>query len=261
MSAENRYDRRNVDNMEMLYGRGFLSGGGPAEVERILTGIDLRDADVLDLGCGLGGAMRTMIEQLDARHVTGFDIDANNLRAAGDLLGEIGAPSRWRLMAGEPGPLPFDDDSFDVVYVNAVSCHLEDLTGFFAEVRRVLRRGGVLAGAEWLVAEPNDAFRGWDDLLRERGLTFFFVDGPAFGVAVEAAGLADLALTDRTDAFTEYSRESLERTDVELRPALTDSLGVDGFDAFRRWCEVRYVALRDGGLRQTHFRARKPERS
>ena len=52
MSSENRYDSRNVDNMEMLYGRGFLSGGGADEVALIFDGIDLSEADVLDLGCG-----------------------------------------------------------------------------------------------------------------------------------------------------------------------------------------------------------------
>ena len=260
MSSENRYDRRNIDNMEMLYGRGFLSGGGPAEVALILDGIDLRDADVLDLGCGLGGAMQTMVAQLGARHVTGFDVDANNLRAARELLDESAAPGRWRLVEGEPGPLPFDDDSFDCVYVNAVSCHLEDLAGFFAEVRRVLRPGGVLAGSEWLVHHNAEAFRGWDDLLRERGLTFYFVDGSTFRAAVETAGFAEVSLTDRTAAFTEYSRESLERTDTELRAALTASLGDDGFAAFRAWCDVRYVALRDEGLLQCHFRAVRPTR-
>ena len=260
MSSENRYDRRNIDNMEMLYGRGFLSGGGSAEVALILDGIDLRDADVLDLGCGLGGAMQAMVGSLDARHVTGFDVDPNNLHAARELLDESTTPGRWRLVEGEPGPLPFDDGSFDCVYVNAVSCHLEDLAGFFAEILRVLRPGGLLAGSEWLVHHNTEAFQGWDDLLRDRGLTFYFVDGSTFRAAVETAGFAEVSLTDRTAAFTEFSSESLERTDTELRSALTASLGDEGFAAFRAWCEVRYVALRDEGLLQTHFRAVRPAR-
>ena len=257
MSSGNRYDRRNIDNMEMLYGRGFLSGGGPAEVALILDGIDLSDAEVLDLGCGLGGAMRAMVEDLLARHVTGFDVDPTNLQAAGELLDEMDQPARWELVEGEPGPLPFDDDRFDVVYVNAVSCHLEDLAGFFTGVARVLRPGGTLVGSEWLVHDNAEAFAAWDDLLRARGLTFFFVDSATFTGALGASGLVERSLRDRTEAFTDFSRESLERTDAELRDPLTTSLGDDGFEAFRRWCEVRYVALRDGGLLQCHFRAKK----
>ncbi len=258
MSAENRYDRSNVDNMEMLYGRGFLSGGGADEVALIFDGIDLRDADVLDLGCGLGGATVAMLTRLDAKHVTGFDVDAGNLERAEELVAETGMQSRATLVEGTAGPLPFETDSFDCVYVNAVSCHLEALAEFFAEIRRVLRPEGVLVGSEWLVREDNAAFQGWDDLLRERGLSFHFVDKATFVAAAEEAGLIDVSLVDRTAAFTEFSRESLECTDTELREALLDSLGEVGFDAFRKWCEVRYVALRDRGLLQSHFRACKP---
>ena len=164
------------------------------------------------------------------------------------------------LVEGTPGPLPFESDGFDCVYVNAVSCHLEALAEFFAEIARVLRPGGVLVGSEWLVREANVAFQGWDDLLRDRGLSFFFVDSATFVAAVEAGGLGNVSLVDRTAAFTEFSRESLARTDTVLRAELTSSLGDDGFDAFRKWCEVRYVALRDGGLLQSHFRAHKPKR-
>ncbi len=258
MSSENRYDRRNVDNMEMLYGRGFLSGGGPDEVALIFDGIDLSDAEVLDLGCGLGGATVALLIRLEAKHVTGFDVDAGNLMRAEELVAETGMRSRATLVEGTAGPLPFEAQSFDYVYVNAVSCHVEALADFFAEIRRVLRPGGVLVGSEWLVREDNAAFRGWDDLLRERGLSFHFVDTATFVAAVEAGGLVDVSLVDRTAAFTEFSRVLLERTDTELHDALVDSLGDDGFDAFRKWCEVRYVALSDGGLLQTHFRASKP---
>ena len=258
MSSENRYDRRNVDNMEMLYGRGFLSGGGADEVALILDGIDLRSADVLDLGCGLGGATVAMLTRLGAQHVTGFDVDPGNLERAEELVTEAGVQSRATLVEGAPGPLPFEADSFDCVYVNAVSCHVDALAEFFTEIRRVLRPGGVLVGSEWLVRAHSAAFQGWDDLLRERGLSFHFVGSAPFVAAIEAGGLTDVALVDRTDAFTEFSRTSLDHTDTALRSPLVDSLGEEGFEAFRRWCEVRYVALRDGGLLQCHFRATKP---
>ncbi len=258
MSSGNRYDRRNIDNMEMLYGRGFLSGGGADEVALILDGLDLSDAHVLDVGCGLGGATVAMLGDLGAKHVAGFDVDPSVLGRADELVTAAGVQSRCTLVEGEPGPLPFEADTFDCVYVNAVSCHLDDLAGFFAGICRVLKPGGVLAGSEWLVGDPEGGFGGWDDFLRERGLDFWFVDRATFVQALEEAGLVDLSLADRTAAFTEFSRESLERTDRELRGPLVESLGEDGFDAFRRWCEVRYVALRDGGLLQSHFRGHKP---
>ena len=45
----------------------------------------------------------------------------------------------------EAGELPFEDDSFDVVFGHAVLHHLPDLEGAFREFRRVLRPGGYVA--------------------------------------------------------------------------------------------------------------------
>src|SRR5205085_4903877 len=45
----------------------------------------------------------------------------------------------------EASELPFEDDSFDLVFGHAVLHHLPDLDGAFDEFRRVLRPGGRLA--------------------------------------------------------------------------------------------------------------------
>ncbi len=45
----------------------------------------------------------------------------------------------------EAASLPFEDDSFDLVFGHAVLHHLPDLAGAFREFRRVLRPGGVVA--------------------------------------------------------------------------------------------------------------------
>jgi len=47
--------------------------------------------------------------------------------------------------ACEASELPFEDDSFDLVFGHAVLHHLPDLEGSFREFRRVLRPGGTMA--------------------------------------------------------------------------------------------------------------------
>jgi len=51
-NQQNNHDQRNIDTMEMVYGRGYMSGGGDAEVAKILDGIALKGKRVLDFGCG-----------------------------------------------------------------------------------------------------------------------------------------------------------------------------------------------------------------
>lgn len=46
---------------------------------------------------------------------------------------------------GDALDLPFDDDSFDVVWTQHVSMNSADKAGLFAEMRRVARTGGRLA--------------------------------------------------------------------------------------------------------------------
>ena len=48
-------------------------------------------------------------------------------------------------VACEAAELPFEDDSFDLVFGHAVLHHLPDLPAAFREFRRVLRPGGVVA--------------------------------------------------------------------------------------------------------------------
>ena len=58
----NRYDPRNIETMELVYGTGYMSAGGDAEVARIVSGIKICDQQILDVGCGLGGAAISLVK-------------------------------------------------------------------------------------------------------------------------------------------------------------------------------------------------------
>ena len=54
-SHEDEYDDALVDMLELIWGKGFISPGGPRAICDIVEGIDLADKLVLDIGCGIGG--------------------------------------------------------------------------------------------------------------------------------------------------------------------------------------------------------------
>ena len=69
---------------------------------------------------------------------------------AGDARGAVGASAAElgltvETAACEAAALPFEDDSFDLVFGHAVLHHLPDLDAAFREFRRVLRPGGTVA--------------------------------------------------------------------------------------------------------------------
>jgi SAM-dependent methyltransferase len=102
-----------------------------------------RPIQVLDYGCGTGA----FLEHLE-RFGTVNAVDADP--SAVSFCHQRGRPE---VLVAPPGaPLPFEDQAFDLVTTLDVIEHIDDDTAALAELRRVLRPGGLL-----LVAVP--AFR------------------------------------------------------------------------------------------------------
>jgi SAM-dependent methyltransferase len=92
---------------------------------------------VLDLGCR-DGALTA--EYLHGNDVVGVDVDRSALARAGNR----GIETTW---ADLDDPLPFEDESFDVVVTAEVLEHLRLPDVMLAEARRVLRPDGLLVGS------------------------------------------------------------------------------------------------------------------
>lgn len=98
-------------------------------------------AEVLDLGCGIGGAARTLMTEFGCR-VTGVDLIEEYVQTARVLNDRIGYDGMIKFKQGNALDIPFDDDSFDVVFSQHITMNIEDKTRLALEVRRVLRPGG-----------------------------------------------------------------------------------------------------------------------
>jgi SAM-dependent methyltransferase len=92
---------------------------------------------VLDVGCRYGALTRAY---LDGNEVVGVDVDREALAEAATL----GIEPLW---ADAGGPLPLEDESFDVVVIGELLEHLPLPQEMVAEARRVLRPGGRLVGS------------------------------------------------------------------------------------------------------------------
>ena len=254
----NQYNRRNIETMEMLYGTGYLSMGGDDEVANIVARVEVAGKDVLDIGCGLGGALIALTRNHHARHAHGVDIDAGVLERANALVNTAGLQERISLTRFEPGPLPLADASFDLVFLTAVSCHIQDLLPFFTEIRRVIRPGGQVVGGEWLRHLDNQAYREWDELLRDRGLNFYFVTAEQFKDALLGAGFMATSIVDRSSAMAVLAQGYLDRVRYELKDRLQKAMGEQEYAALLEWTRIRANALARSGSGYAHFVASKP---
>ncbi|MEM9342826.1 MAG: class I SAM-dependent methyltransferase [Pseudomonadota bacterium] len=101
---------------------------------------DRETVDILDLGCGDGRGLDVIKRLSPGARYTGVDIEtspevAERTRSDGTFLTYNGVD------------LPFDDQSFDVVYSHQVFEHVRHPDRVTQEVRRVLRPGGTFVGS------------------------------------------------------------------------------------------------------------------
>jgi len=106
---------------------------------------------VLDIGCGVGGPLRR-IAHLTGAHVIGLTISQYQIQRAK----MIGIPANCQFIQGDFMELPFEDNTFDHVYVIEAVCHAPEKAKCFAEVFRVLKPGGTFAGYDWCITDKYD---------------------------------------------------------------------------------------------------------
>ena len=106
-----------------------------------LDGLRLTGLDVLEIGLGQG-ADSEQIARRGARY-SGVDLTAEAVRRTSARFNMKGLPYQ-QIVQGSVLELPFDDDSFDVVYSHGVLHHVPDIRQGSAEIARVLRPGGRL---------------------------------------------------------------------------------------------------------------------
>jgi SAM-dependent methyltransferase len=102
--------------------------------------------DALEIGSGTGYFSLNLVQLGLIERLTATDISPGMLKrlaATADALGLEDVTT----VETEAEVLPFEDESFDLVFGHAVLHHIPDLDKAFAEFRRVLRPGGMIAFA------------------------------------------------------------------------------------------------------------------
>src|SRR4051794_17055013 len=102
-----------------------------------------RYARGLEIGAGTGYFTLNLLLAGVVGEAVATDISPGMLSRLERSAAEMGLSAETA--ACEAAELPFEDDSFDLVYGHAVLHHLPDLPAAFGEFRRVLRPGGVVA--------------------------------------------------------------------------------------------------------------------
>lgn len=110
----------------------------------LIGDIPIDGRSILDIGCGRGGVLKTMIEHYRPRRVTGIDISPENIESCRETV----SFARSRFQVADACNPPMRDQSHDIVINLESSGAYPDFSAFLEHVARILRHGGYFLFAD-----------------------------------------------------------------------------------------------------------------
>lgn len=257
-ALELEYDEDMISVLEAVWGDGFLSPGGTDEVDRVIGDKDLGQASILDIGCGIGGAAVHLALTRQPERVTGIDIEENLVHKAQELAVRQNASATCHFQRVEPGPLPFEPQSFDLVFSKDSIIHISDKFSLAKNVYEVLRPDGWFMGSDWLSGyegEPSSQMQAYIDA---EGLDFGMASAATYKEAFREAGFVDIEIEERNAWYRKQARLERDNLAGPLYESLATKVGEDFLHREIEVWDKMIVVLDSGELRPTHLRVRKP---
>ena len=200
------YDENTISVLEAVWGEGFMSPGGTEEVDRVLGSVDLSQARVLDIGCGIGGAAVHLALTRKPKAITGVDIEENLINLSQELADKNGVSDICSFQQVDPGPLPFAPESFDVVFSKDSIIHITDKFGLAENVYQLLAPGGLFLASDWLCGYEGEASPQMQAYIDAEGLDFGLASAKIYRQALEAAGFVDIEIEERNAWYRKQAR-------------------------------------------------------
>jgi SAM-dependent methyltransferase len=196
-----------------------------------------RGSRVLEAGCGVGAQTITLSQRSPRARFTSVDISADSLAEAERRANEAGI-TNVHFRKADILSLPFDDESFDHVFVCFVLEHLARPDAALVALKRLLKSGGTLTVIEG-----------------DHGSTFFFPDSEAAHGAIRClvqlqASAGGNALIGR-QLYPLLAESGFDAVKVSPRMVYVDSSRPELVDGFTR---RTFTAMLEG-VRQTAIAA------
>lgn len=145
-----RYHDAAADEYDAKWGIDFGAVGQEQVRLKLVKALGKLDGgsfgDALEIGSGTGYFSLNLAQLGVIERLTATDISPGMLNRLATTAAALGIED-VTTVATEAETLPFEDESFDLVFGHAVLHHIPDLDRAFAEFKRVLRPGGAIAFA------------------------------------------------------------------------------------------------------------------
>ncbi len=144
MSASKKFQKRYYERFEKDINYRNLEHYTKIRCSGVITKIEMDSSDIiLDLGCGDGLFSRCLLENSKAK-VVGIDLSYKRITFAKKKV-----PDAFFVIA-DAEHLPFKNNSFNVLYCNALLHHMDMVEKIINEISRVIYKDGII-----IIIEPN----------------------------------------------------------------------------------------------------------
>ena len=258
MSDTDHYNKTVIDFLGEFWGDGYMSPGGPEEVARVVEGIDLKGYSVLDIGCGSGQITIELKQKHHAKHVTGVDVEDTVIETARKRINGLGLDRDIEVLKVKPGPLPFDDNTFDLVFSKDSIIHIPGKEDLAREAFRVTKSGGYFAAADWLIAHDDEPSKEMIEYIAAEDLDFAMASPARYQSAMEKAGFTNVKLTSRNTWYYGVALKELARFSGSEREGWDKRFGKNFVGEQEDIWKKLVTVLSSGEHCPHHIRAQKP---
>jgi ubiquinone/menaquinone biosynthesis C-methylase UbiE len=239
---------------EMLMGEQIHVGGeNETDILAQKAGVSA-DSHILDVCSALGGPARQLAQTYGCR-VTGLDATPRMHEEAIRRTEQAGLSDKIEFKLGNALDMPFQANTFDVVWGQDAWCYITDKKRLIAECARVLKPGGVIAVTDWL--ETGSMTKDeWQALYTF--MVFPYMETlEGYATLAESAGLTVIEKEDLTSDFARHIQIYLDTVQNELRQGIVDNYGQEMYDDVERGITLWRDASAAGKVGRGRLIARK----
>ncbi|MBP2029832.1 ubiquinone/menaquinone biosynthesis C-methylase UbiE [Methanohalophilus levihalophilus] len=170
---------------------------------------------VLEAGCGIGAQTAILARNSPEAHITSVDISEDSLNSAKERILKEGI-TNVDFFVENLFDLPFEDESFDHVFVCFVLEHLKEPVKALESLRRVLKKGGTITviegdhGSCFFHPETENALKAWNSLIEVQAkIQGDSLIGRQVYPLLKKAGFNDITVSPRM-VYSDSSRPHME---------------------------------------------------
>lgn len=125
-------------------------------IDEVLKWGDVKSAkNVVDVGCGIGGSSRHIARKYDCK-AQGITLSPYQANRGNELAKEQGLSDQASFQVADALDMPFDDNSFDLVWSLESGEHMPDKQKFVSELFRVAAPGGRILVVTWVTRDLEE---------------------------------------------------------------------------------------------------------